>query len=44
MSIFMKDFYFPVKFLNEDLWQMSNGEKSLILACCITNNKILDRY
>ena len=27
--------------LKVDLWQMSNGKKSLDLACCITGNDML---
>ena len=32
----MKNFYFHANYLKVDLWQMSNSEKSLVLACCIT--------
>ena len=33
MSVCMKTFYFPIQLLE---WQISNSEKSLVLACCIT--------
>ena len=34
MSICRNNIYFPVKLLKVDLWQMSNGKKSLVLAGC----------
>ena len=33
----MKNFYFPQKLLKNGFLAMSNSEKSLVLACCITN-------
>ena len=38
MSICMKNFYFPLKLLKCGFVAMPNSEKSLVLACCITNN------
>ena len=32
-----KMFIFKKNYFQLDLWQISNSEKSLVLACCITN-------
>ena len=36
MSVCIKKNYFQIKSLKSVFWEMSNGEKSLVLACCIT--------